>query len=425
MRVAVIGAGFSGLALAYRLAKRGVKVNLFEGEDRPGGLAAGFTNTSWEWSLEKHYHHWFTNDGSILDLAKEIGYKVDRKPVKTSVFLGKINRFDSPLSLFLFPELSIFEKLRMGSVLAFLKLNNNWKILENISAKDFIRKSMGERSWQIIWQPLFVGKFGKFADKIPASWFWARIKKRTSSLCYPEGGFLSFALRLTECIQKYSGIVYFKVKVHAVRRERENILLKTDRGIFKFDRVVCTLPTSLFVRITQGLDKDYHERFGNNKFLGALNLVLSLKNQFLEDGTYWLNINVAHFPFLAVVEHTNFIDKKYYGGENILYIGNYLPHYHKFFQTDAKALLEEYYPFLKSINPRFDRSWINKGYLFKNLFAQPIITLGYSQKIPPFKTPIKGLYLCNMDQVYPWDRGTNYAVENANKVSDLILKTLR
>ncbi len=143
----------------------------------------------------------------------------------------------------------------------------------------------------------------------------------------------------------------------------------------------------------------------------------------MKDNTYWLNIGSKHFPFLAIVEHTNFMDKKYYNNEHIVYVGNYLPLEHPYYKKDAVDLIREFYPYLKTINPEFDRKWINRAYLFKAPFAQPVIPLNYSKIIPSLETPIQGLYLANIQQVYPWDRGTNYAVELGEKVAKLVIES--
>lgn len=425
MRVAIIGAGFGGLAAAYRLARAGVDVWVYESEDKPGGLAVGFKEPQWAWTLEKHYHHWFTNDYSVLNLASEVGHRVVTKRPKTSTFInGEINQLDSPFSLLLFPKLSFFERVRTGVILAFLKATTSWRSLERITAEEFIKKYMGQESWNVLWGPLFVGKFQEYARQIPASWFWARIKKRTQFLSYPEGGFLSFALALDKVLRGNSGKILYNTEIKSITKKKDKLLVKTSKYSFEFDKIICTLPSAIFVKIVEGLPKDYIEELLSLKSIGAVNLVLSLKKQFLEDGTYWLNINAKHFPFLAVVEHTNFIDKKYYNNEHLIYIGNYLPTNHPYFQKDAGDLLREFYPFLKTVNPKFDKSWINKGYVFKAPFAQPVIPLKYSENIPSFETPVRGLYLCNLQQVYPWDRGTNYAVENGEKVASLILKEI-
>src|SRR3989344_681789 len=424
MKVAIIGAGFGGLAAAYRLSRSGIKTFVFESEDRPGGLAVGFKEPGWKWSFEKHYHHWFTNDYSILKLAAEIGHKVIIVRPKTSTFIdGKIDQLDSPLTLLLFSKLPFIERIRMGIVLAYLKLTTNWKKLEKITSENFIKKYMGQKSWEVLWEPLFVGKFQRYSSQISAAWFWARIKKRTTSLAYPEGGFFNFAVALDNAVRKNGGRVFYNAKIDSITRKEEKLLLKTGKHIFEFDKIICTLPSPLFVKMTHDLPQNYTDKLLELEGIGAVNLVLSLKKQFLEDGTYWLNINASHFPFIAVVEHTNFVDKKYYNSEHLLYVGNYLPNDHSYYRKEAGDLLREFYPFLKTINPKFDKSWVNRGYVFKAQFAQPIIPLNYSQKVPPFETPIKGLYLCNIQQVYPWDRGTNYAVENAEKVVGLILKS--
>ncbi len=206
-------------------------------------------------------------------------------------------------------------------------------------------------------------------------------------------------------------------------REAAKLTVKTNGKRFKFDKVICTLASPIFVKITKDLPKKYINNLSRLKGIGAVNLVLSIKQQFLEGGEYWLSINELDFPFLAVVEHTNYMDKINYGGERILYLGNYLEHSHPYFQAKAEDLVKEFMPFLQKINPSFNKSQINRAYLFKTPFAQPIIPLNYSKILPSLETPIKGLYLANIQQVYPWDRGTNYAVELGEKVAELVVKS--
>ncbi len=422
MKVAIIGAGFGGLAAGLRLARMGIDVRIFESESLPGGLAVGFKKNNWRWSLEKHYHHWFTSDKSVRNLAEEIGHKVYFKRVKTSIFVSEnIYQLDSVLSLLLLPEISFFERIRMGTVVGYLRLTPFWQPLEKITAKDFITKFMGKKVWKVIWEPLFKGKFHNFFDEIPASWFWARVKKRSSSLGYPEGGFLEFALNLAGNIEKLGGKIYYRTKVSGIKKGKNGLVVKVNSKDFEFHKVICTLPSYNFVKITHGLSPDYIQNLLSVNALGSVNMVLSLKKEFLRDKTYWLNVNNEKFPFLAIVEHTNFMDRDFYAGEHLVYIGNYLPHQHQYFRKEAVELFKEFYPYLKTINPHFDKSQINNIYLFKAYFSQPAIPLNYSKKIPSFETPIEGLYLCNINQVYPWDRGTNYAVENALKVAKILL----
>lgn len=405
MTIGIIGAGFTGLAAAYYLSKAGHKVTVLERTNQPGGLATGFKEPNWDWTLEQHYHHFFVSDKTIQILAAEIGHPVHFVRPKTSTYYqGQTYQLDSPLSLLRFSPLPVIDRLRMGLVLAFLKTNPWWQPLESFTAQKFITMLMGQTAWEVLWEPLFLGKFGKYASSVSASWFWARINPRSPSLGYPQGGFLSLA-RLIESVAKKLGAKF----IYSTTVERIEPLL------VKYDRVICTLPTAQLGKIS-GLD--YPRLPG----LGAVNLVLVLDRQFLTDGTYWLNINDRIMPFVCVAEHTNFMDPKFYGGDHLLYIGNYLPADHPYFSMSAGQLVSLFSPYLKKINPKFKTDWIRKAWVFKAPFAQPVVTPGYSRHIPAMVTPIPNLYLANIQQVYPWDRGTNFAVVLGRRVADLCLK---
>lgn len=424
MKIGIIGAGFTGLAAGFKLAKEGHEVTIFESSEFPGGLAHGFKEKKWKWTLEEHYHHLFRTDNAIQKLANEVKHTIIfRRPKTSTYYKEKISQIDSPINLLKFSHFSVIDKARTGFTLTYLKLTNSWQYLEKVEAHKFLKETMGERSWNILWKPLLQKKFGKYYKEIPASWFWARVKSRTAILGYPEGGFKELAKTIDQKIKANSGEIYYKTKVVSIKKQKGKLAIKTDNGKeAKFDRVICTLPTHIFTKITKGLSIKYVKNLKKFQGLGAINLVLILKKSFLKDGTYWLNINDWDIPFLCVVEHTNFMDNKKYSGERIIYIGNYLEQNHPFFDYDANYLLNEYLPHLKKLNAEFRKSDIKKKYVFKAPFAQPIVKKNFSKKIPAIKTPIDGLYLSNIQQVYPWDRGTNYAVELGNRVADLIIE---
>lgn len=412
MKIAIIGAGFAGLSAAYTLAKKNHKVTIFEKDALPGGLAVGFKEKRWQWSLEKHYHHWFTNDTHILRLAKEINHEVVIKRPKTSVFVDDaLYRLDSPIDVLTFPKLSVSQRLRMGIALGMLKYNPFWKPLEKYQACSSLQTLIGERPYKLLWEPLLLNKFGKFANEISLAWFWARIAKRTPTLAYPKGGFLAFASAVASAIEKRGGKVFYNTEVQDIKKITPY-----------FDRVIVTLPSFLFVKIAPQLPQDYTQKLLSLKGLGAINLILRLKKPFLADGTYWLNICDKDSPIMAIVEHTNFMDKKYYNNEHIVYLGNYLPHDHPYFKMTKEELLKVYLPYLKKINPNAEFLMLNSE-LFTVPFAQPIIPTHYSSMLPPFITPIPNVYLANIQQVYPWDRGTNYAVALGEKVAKLVLNS--
>jgi len=418
MRIAIIGAGFTGLTAAYRLLQTGNDVIIFERERNPGGLALGFKEKGWQWTLEEYYHHWFTNDSSILHLAGELNHPIIIKRPKTSSYIeGEIYQLDSPLTLLYFSKLSLSERLRMAAVLGFLRYNPFWKPLEKIKACEFLSKAIGKNAYQMLWEPLLMNKFGQYKEQISLAWFWARIKKRTTRLAYPEGGFLQFATALAKRVESLGGQIFYNSSIEKLKEKNNHINLGEKYG--EFDKTIVTLPSFAFTKLCPQLPKEYQQKLLSLQGLGAMTIVLRLKQQFLQDNTYWLNMCEKNSPVMAIVEHTNFIDKKYYNNEHIVYLGNYLPYYHPFFTTSKQQLLKTFDPILKKINPNYEKQLIGTE-LFKVPFAQPIIPVNYSKMIPSFETPVKNIYLANMQQVYPWDRGTNYAVELGEKIAKVV-----
>ncbi len=423
MEIAIIGAGFTGLSAALKLAKEGHKVTLFEKDSQPGGLAIGYKEQKWNWALEKHYHHWFTNDNFVLDLAKEINYPVIITKPKTSIFLdGNIFRLDSPKDILSFSKLELIERVRMATVLAFLRFNPFWKPLEKINAVKFLNLFMGKKAFSLLWEPQLRNKMGKYADSVSLVWFWSRIKKRTKNLAYPERGYLSFATALVEEIKKLGGKINYETEVLSVKQLENIVELTTKKQAStlknKYDKVIVTLPSYQFLKICPQLPASYTQSIHKLQGLGATNLVMRLNKSFMLDGTYWLSICEPNAPVMVVVEHTNLISEKNYNNEHIVYLGNYPDPTSENFLRDKHEALKAYDPLLKRINPDYRKNLIDLE-LFKAPFAQPIIPSNYSRFMPKIETPLKNVYLANIEQVYPWDRGTNYAVELGYKVAKL------
>jgi protoporphyrinogen oxidase len=431
MKIAIIGAGFTGLSAAWQLAKNDHHVSVFEKDPQPGGLAVGYQEKHWEWTMEKHYHHWFTNrndainhDQTVLNLAKEIGHAVFIKRPKTCVYVdGEIFQFDSPLHVLRFPKLSLPERIRMAAVVGIIRYDPFWKPLEKINASTFLPKMMGKKAYKMIWEPQFINKFGRYADDVSLAWFWARLASRTPALAYPEGGFLTFARHLVSEIEKRGGTVQFNCEVLEVTDNNEVSVTWTGENekseTESFDKVIFTLPSFLFLKIAPQLSESYKKKFTKLKSLGATNLILRLKKPFFMDHTYWLSVCDPSSPIMAIVEHTNFMDKVHYAGEHLVYLGNYLTTDDVKYALSADEQLQLFDPFLKKINPEYRKNLI--GYhLFKAPFAQPVIPTNYSQMIPSMTTPLKNVFLANMEQVYPWDRGTSNAVAMGEKVAKYI-----
>jgi protoporphyrinogen oxidase len=430
MRIAIIGAGPAGLAAAYDLTRAGHQVTILEAAPNVGGLAAGFKAPHWEWTLEKFYHHWFASDAAILGLIKELGWSdqvLFPRPITAMYHDGKFYAFDSPVAVLRFPGIPFVDRVRCGVVALYLRLTPRWQPLEQVTADAWLRKWMGARAYDMMWKPMLIGKFGE--ENLPVvnmAWFWARIHARTPRLGTFVGGFQAFMDKLADAVRQQGAEIRLNSAVTGIRKRTDGGLdVEAAGGATACDAVISTSSPALMARLAPDLPPEYTAQLRQLKSMGAVVMVLALSRR-LTNGVYWHNLpKPAGFPFLAMVEHTNYMDPKHYGGDHIIYCGDYLDPNHPYFTQSKEELLQRFLPALQRINPQFDPSWVKDSWLWKTPYAQPVPPVNHSRNIPAIRTPVKGLYFASMSQVYPWDRGTNFAVEIGRRVAKMVMDDAR
>jgi len=426
-QIAILGAGFGGLSAAYDLIRQGNRVTIYEASNNVGGLAAGFKEPHWEWTVEKFYHHWFASDRHMLGLINELGWSdkvIFPRPYTVMYYQGHFYPFDSILKAILFPGLGWgFNKMRFGLVGLFLRLTNNWKPLEQHTVNSWMRKWAGDRVYELMWEPLMVGKFGeRYAQQVNMAWMWARLKARTTHLGTFQGGFQAFADQFATTLKTLDVDLNLNSPIEQILPSAKGgIDLITQSGQVHVDQCLVTTSPNLLAELAPALPPEYLKGLFELNSMGAVVMTLSLKHQLSEQGYYWYNLpKSAGFPFLALVEHTNYISPEHFGGDHIVYCGDYLETDHEYFQLNQDELLQRFLPALNRINPKFEPGWINKTWLYRTRYAQPVPLLNHSRNIPSIQTPIPGLYFASMSQVYPWDRGTNFAVEIGRRAAKLM-----
>lgn len=426
MKIAIIGAGFGGMAAAYDLKNAGHDVTIYESANYVGGLASGFKEPYWDWSVEKFYHHWFQSDSEMLGLIKELGWQdkvLFPRPLTVMYHKGKFYPFDSILKAILFPGLGFgLDKIRFGFAGLYLRLTNNWKALEKVTADSWMMKWAGKKVYEKMWKPLLVGKFGPYYRDVNMAWMWARIKARTTRLGTFEGGFQRFADMFVERLRGMSVEIRLGVGVESIKREQGQLVVRGGGESVSFDKVLVTTSPHLLTKLVPDLPEHYLKGLLELKSMGAVVMVLSIKHQLSKEGYYWFNLPKEEgYPFLALNEHTNFVSSEHFGGDHIIYAGDYLEAGHEYFSMNDEELFERFLPAFKKFNPAFDRDWVKKVWVFRTNYAQPVPLLNHSKNIPALQTPIEGLYFASMSQVYPWDRGTNFAVEIGRRAARMII----
>lgn len=251
------------------------------------------------------------------------------------------------------------------------------------------------------------------------AWMWARIHARTTRLGTFEGGFQKFADLFAEKLREMGVEIRLKAQIKSIKQNQASGSLTVDDE--SFDKVLVTTSPNLMARLCPDLPENYLKGLLDLKSMGAVVMTLALKHSISKDGYYWFNVPKDEgYPFLALVEHTNFVPKENFGGDHIVYAGDYLEVGHEYFSMSDDELLERFVPAFQKFNPEFSREWVKKIWVHKTNYAQPVPLVNHSKNIPEIQTPIEGLYFASMSQVYPWDRGTNFAVEIGRKAARMM-----
>jgi protoporphyrinogen oxidase len=444
VRVAVIGAGVAGLVCAYRLTQEGHVCDVYERWPGLGGQAATLDVGGGD-LLERYYHHLFTSDRHIVELYAELGMgeELEWKPSSMAFFLdGRQWPFTTPLDLLRFGPLSLPARLRMGlAVFLLQKRAKEVEPFQSITAREWIEQRMGDGPWRKVWGPLLRGKFGERADDISMAWLWSKLtlrrqlegdEARQELLGYPSHSWELLFDALRNAIIGGGGRVLIDRPVAALRRDGDGGLLVSAGAVGSFrhghdprgyaraegteeryDAVVATVPSDVFEALLDddlraAIGPDYLARLAATEYHTALCMLLELDRRF--SPFYWTNIADPEVPFVGLVEHTNLISPERYGGRRFLYVANYLAPGDPLLSLTPDELLAAYLPSLRKVQPTFSPDWIKASWLHREPAAQPIVTVGYHERIPPLQTGVPGLVLANTTQIYPEDRGTNYSV---------------
>ncbi|KXK08423.1 MAG: NAD(P)/FAD-dependent oxidoreductase [Candidatus Dojkabacteria bacterium] len=429
--IGIIGGGYSGLTAAYHLAKNGHQVEILEKGSEVGGLAGGFKIAGT--SLEKTYHHLFKTDTDIIALAQELGIADKLKWHKSSIeifYNHRLYPFSTPLDLLRFSPLGLISRLRLAFVILLLRTRTNFAGLIRISAYDWMLKYAGQEAMKVIWQPLLLGKFSRYYKKISMAWLWARLHTRAKSrkpgesferLGYFTGGFSTFTNSLVEKIEALGSKISINTEVQEIISSKDSVQVKTSIGEKKYDRLIVTAPSGIFAKMIANQPQaksDYLKLLNSIDYLSAVVLVFS-SNQNIGK-SYWYNINDTSMPFLVFINHTNLIDKQEYNGKYIYYIGAYLPLDDSLLKKSDDEIINLWLTSLQKVFSEFKHEEIIEKHLFRFAYAQHIVTTNYQELIPDYKTPLVNVYLANFSQIFPEDRGTNYAVREGKKIADLV-----
>lgn len=432
--IAIVGGGFTGLVAALRLAEGGGRVTVFESGSELGGLAACFQVHGEP--LEKAYHHLFRTDVEILNLIQELGLGERLEWLESSMAIyrdGRLWPFMTPKDLLGFGACSLVGRIRLGLVAMLLKYKMKWQDLAPVPALDWMRRHCGESATSAVWEPLLKGKFSSFASQVSMAWLWARLHVRANSresgaarekLGYIHGGFIQIVDGLKSRLIDLGVRIELDTRVEAVDSSEHGVLVRRNGVIEQFDATLFTGSNNAFSRVLPNSSDlvEYRAALQNIDYLGAVCMIFETDQQ-LGD-FYWVNVNEPDWPFLVLIRHTKLVSAARYAGREVYYLGAYVPHDDPRFQMSDDQLKAHWFEALTKMFPKFESVRIEKTHCFRFRDAQHVVDCSYADKILPHDGPFKGLYLANFAQIFPHDRGTNFAVREGEEIALRIARDL-
>lgn len=413
-KVAIIGAGPMGLAVAYQLLQEGVKPVVFEADDRVGGMSAVFDFGGV--AIERYYHFHCTSDEAFFDLLQELGLDKEMRWKSTKMgywYNGMLQAWGNPLALLRFQGLSFLAKFRYG-IHAFLSTKrDNWRPLEKYDAATWIKKWVGEEAYKVLWEKLFHLKFYEFSNNLSAPWIWSRIRRIGRSrynlfhekLGYLKGGSQRWLDLLESYIVQNGGEIRFESAVKKIVIDEgvcKGVLV--DEELQEFDDVISTIPLPIVAKIAPDLPKDIHAQFASKINIAGVCVIAKLAKPLTEN--FWLNTNDDTMDIPGIIEYGNLNNDV----GNIVYVPYYMPQSNPMYKDDDSVFIDKVKCYFQKINPALQEGDFLDFRVHRYHYAQPICQPNYLDDLPDAKLPVDGLWVADTSYYYPEDRGISESI---------------
>ncbi|MCP5196817.1 MAG: NAD(P)/FAD-dependent oxidoreductase [Gammaproteobacteria bacterium] len=425
-RIAVLGAGPMGLAVAYQLVQDGHQPVVFEADDRVGGMTATFDFGGLD--IERYYHFHCSSDRAFLQLLDELGLADKMYWVETKMgywYQGQLQPWGNPIALLRFQGLSVIAKLRYG-LHAFLSTKrNDWHPLDKVEATGWIRRWVGEEAYEVLWRRLFDYKFYDYAAELSAAWIWSRIRRIGRSrydlfrekLGYLAGGSNTLLQALKLAIEVRGGVVRLKFPVNQVVIEAGQVVgIEVNGQVEIFNKVISTIPLPYIPRLIPSLPAEVLAAFKAIKNIAVVCVIAKLRKQVTEN--FWLNTNDPEMDIPGLVEYTNLRPLD----QHVVYVPFYMPGEHPKFAEPDSVFLNKVQRYLKQINPTLTDSDFLDMRASRYRHAQPVCGPGFLQQLPPVALPVQGLWVADTSYYYPEDRGISESIEFGRNMARLAVR---
>lgn len=428
-KFAIIGSGPMGLMAALELLKSGHQVEVFERDDRIGGMSADFDFDGLR--VERYYHFICKTDFPLFELLDELQLANCLHWTDTKMgyyYQGRLHKWGTPLALLGFPHLSPLDKLRYALHVMHTKGIKDWTVLDSKNARDWITRWIGADAYKVMWEKAFALKFFEHQNDLSASWIGTRIKRVAlsrrnlfnESMGYLRGGSAVLLDRMAAEVRRLGGRIVLSQPIEEVTSVDSKVSgIRCPDGWRAYDRVLSTTPIQYVPTLVPGLPRAFSEKIRAIDNIPVACVILKLSKPISEN--FWMNISDNRISIPGLIEYSN-LNPGEHPGEHIVYAPYYMPKSHPKWQWSNQQLIDEVIGYLPLINPKFSTDWILATHCHRYEYAQTICPPGFQQRLPSMETPLDGFYMADTAYYYPEDRSINESIAVGRKLARLALR---
>ena len=421
---AIIGSGPMGLMAAIDLLRAGHAVDVYERDDRIGGMSASFDFDGLQ--IERYYHFVCKTDEPLFALLADLGLTDKLKWTDTKMgyfYDGTLYKWGTPFALLAFPKLGLISKLRYALQVMVTKSITDWRKLDGVNAVQWLQGWLGKKGWDVLWERTFRLKFFEYTDQLSASWIGTRIKRIAlsrrnlfqESLGYVEGGSATVIEAMAAEVTRLGGTIRLSSGVAEVVSERGQVTgVRCGDAVHPVDAVVSTAPIQYVPGFVPGLPADFADRIRRIQNIPVACVILKLRHAVSEN--FWMNISDADIAIPGVIEYSN-LNPGTREGEHILYAPFYMPKTHPKWSLPNDALIDEVIGYLGRLNPAFRPDWVLARHCHRYEFAQTICPPGFQAMLPSMRTPLAGFFMADTAYYYPEDRSICESVKVGSRLA--------
>lgn len=414
-----------GLTMALRLAQRGHRVRVFEGDRTVGGLASAGSIGTWSW--DRFYHVILMSDTALTGLLGELGL-TDRLrwgTTRTGFYVdGQWISMSSALEFLRFPPLNLVDKGRLAATILMASRIRDPLPLEEIGALEWLERWSGRRTTERIWGPLMRAKLGDNAGAASAAFIWAIIARmyaarrtglKREMMGYVEGGYDTIVPALRQHVERAGVDVVTGALVSRVDDDGHRAVVTIDGGgACTFDGAVLTLSCPTISRLCPRLSPAEHDRLARVVYQGVVCPSWLIRRPLA--GFYVTNITDKAVPFTGVIETTALVDRATFGGHSLVYLPRYLTQDDALWSAPDESIASSFFDALCGMVPGLTRDDIVAARVARAREVLAVSTRRYSADVMPrLETSLPRVFVANSAQIAHGTLNVNETVTLADR----------